>query len=202
MGFFEIRSSQYLERLNPPVSLMLSADKAGMAQVELMDVHKFDMENMFPYNNLMRKWSKLCISFNFQKNEAQAAINGRVSKLVSKPGTMPNYGGKFDGGLLENVTDLVFIIGRYSFDKNPFIGNIADINIWSTTMNTEELSSRTDCKTVSKDRGDLVSWETRWTLTSALVSTIVVPEEDLACTQYKGETHSKAILRGSRRLDL
>ena len=41
--------------------------------------------------------------------------------------------GKYDGNIITGAGDteeLVLIVGRYSFDKNPFIGIIADINVW------------------------------------------------------------------------
>ena len=31
---------------------------------------------------------------------------------------------------MEEGEDLVLVVGRYSFDKNPFIGVIADLSVW------------------------------------------------------------------------
>ena len=107
-----------------------------MAQITLMDVHTFKTDRMFPYNNLLNKWNKFCISYDFVNNEAQVGFNGRVSELIKDPDTYPNYKGRFDGGLLEKETEFTFQVGRYSFDKNPFIGTIADINVWGRTMET------------------------------------------------------------------
>ena len=47
-------------------------------------MHKFSFNNSFLYNNLLRKWSKLCISFDVDRNEVRAAFNGRVSHMVRK----------------------------------------------------------------------------------------------------------------------
>ena len=34
-------------------------------------------------------------------------------------------------------------IGRYYYDENPFIGSMANINMWSRTMEEDELAART-----------------------------------------------------------
>ena len=41
--------------------------------------------------------------------------------------------GRFDNNIITgaNTSELIVILGRYHFDKNPFIGTIADINVWS-----------------------------------------------------------------------
>ena len=41
-----------------------------------------------------RKWSKLCVSYDFEKNEAQAAFNGAVSPLVKDPNTSSRMRGR------------------------------------------------------------------------------------------------------------
>ena len=38
-------------------------------------------------------WNKLCISYDFEKNEAQAAFNGQVSDLIKDPDTLANMKG-------------------------------------------------------------------------------------------------------------
>ena len=41
--------------------------------------------------------------------------------------------GRFDNNIITgaNTSELIVILGRYPFDKNPYIGTIADINLWS-----------------------------------------------------------------------
>ena len=41
--------------------------------------------------------------------------------------------GRFDNNIITaaNTSELIVILGRNSFDKNPFIGTMADINVWS-----------------------------------------------------------------------
>ena len=34
-----------------------------------------------------RKWNRLCVSYDFMKNEAQLAFSGHVSQLVKDPDT-------------------------------------------------------------------------------------------------------------------
>ena len=41
-----------------------------------------------------RKWSKLCVSYDFERNEAQAAFNGAVSPLVKDPNTSSRMRGR------------------------------------------------------------------------------------------------------------
>ena len=120
-------------------------------EIQVQDVHHFSLNNSFPYVNILRKWNKFCISFDFDKNEAQTAFNGRVSKLIRNPDANPNmkgqsvfyvncvvstplsFIGSYDAKLISGAspnTQVTLIIGRYAFDKNPFIGIMADINVW------------------------------------------------------------------------
>ena len=41
--------------------------------------------------------------------------------------------GRFDNNIITaaNTSELILIVGRYPFDKNPFIGTMTDINLWS-----------------------------------------------------------------------
>ena len=41
--------------------------------------------------------------------------------------------GRFDNNIITraNTSELIVILGRYFFDRNPYIGTIADINVWS-----------------------------------------------------------------------
>ena len=80
-----------------------------------------------------RKWTRLCVSYDFQKNQAQVAFGGKVSDLIVDPETRPNMNGRFDNNIITaaNTSEMIVIVGRYPFDKNPFIGIIAGINLWS-----------------------------------------------------------------------
>ena len=48
----------------------------------------------FYFSISCRKWSKLCVSYDFEKNEAQAAFNGAVSPLVKDPNTSSRMRGR------------------------------------------------------------------------------------------------------------
>ena len=41
--------------------------------------------------------------------------------------------GRIDNNIITaaNTSEMIVIVGRYPFDKNPFIGIIAGINLWS-----------------------------------------------------------------------
>ena len=38
-------------------------------------------------------WNRLCISYDFEKNEGQVAFNGQVSELIKDPETLANMKG-------------------------------------------------------------------------------------------------------------
>ena len=58
-----------------------------MLQLNLVESHEFRFrEPLERLANILRKWSKLCISFDFDRNEAQMAFNGKVrGKIVGHP---------------------------------------------------------------------------------------------------------------------
>ena len=41
--------------------------------------------------------------------------------------------GRIDNNIITaaNTSELIVIVGRFPFDKNPYIGTMADINVWS-----------------------------------------------------------------------
>ena len=41
--------------------------------------------------------------------------------------------GRIDNNIITgaNTSELIVIVGNYPFDKNPLIGSMADINVWS-----------------------------------------------------------------------
>ena len=56
-----------------------------MLQLNLVESHEFRFrEPLERLANILRKWSKLCISFDFDRNEAQMAFNGKVTTIGSK----------------------------------------------------------------------------------------------------------------------
>ena len=183
LGFLEIRTRETLNTTNVVINLFRSGDK-GVLILKNMDGNTFTFNHQTTYLNILRKWSKVCISYNFEKNEGQAAFNGIVSDLIKNPKTYPNYNGTFDAGIIKNAnanTDMFIIIGRYSFDKNPFIGYIANIQVWDYQMDAENLRKRTLCDTTVKDQGNLVNAFSNWKLTGSLVKKKVFSEEETEC---------------------
>lgn len=132
MGVFEIRTTDTLDDPNI-ISTVLKADENGALNIRALDVHSFKLNDSIPYDNILRMWNRFCLSYDFEKNEAQAAFNGQVSDLIRDPVTLANMKGRYDGNILTGAgerEEMLLIVGRYSFDKNPFIGVIADLSVW------------------------------------------------------------------------
>ena len=119
-------------------------------------------------------------------NQAQVAFNGKVSILVKNPKTMPNFFGTFDANIITNAsvgTEMVVVIGRYSFDKNPWIGYMADINAWDRTLSAEELADNTNCEHTNALNGNLINKDSVWTMTGTLTKEMEVDSTDLICNK-------------------
>ena len=147
MGIYEIVPSDYQtggQIYSYPVVTLANEDSYLVIRAD--DVHSFKINHTIKYHNILRKWSKLCVSYDFEKNEARAAFNGKVSNLVKNPETAVQMQGTYDG---RNIVDappnarFLLIIGRYWYDENPFIGSMANVNMWSRTMDKSELADRT-----------------------------------------------------------
>ena len=183
LGFLEIRTRETLNTTNVVINLFRSGDN-GVLILKNMDGNTFTFNHKTTYLNILRKWSKVCISYDFEENEGQAAFNGIVSDLIKNPKTYPNYNGTFDAGIIKNAkanTDMFIIIGRYSFDKNPFIGYLANVHVWDYQMDAENLRKRTLCETTVKDQGNLVNAFSNWKLTGSLVKKKFFSEEETQC---------------------
>ena len=126
-----------------PVSVTLSSNEEGLVTVLLIDAVEYSFENSIPYMNMLRKWNKLCASFDFKENQAQFSFNGIVSNIVKPDPHCPNYNGTFDGNKISKAPqdkDLTLNFGMYFFDGNPFIGKIVNINAWDRTMSQEGIN--------------------------------------------------------------
>ena len=144
MGIFEIVPSDFQTPYTYPVITLANDDSYLVVRAD--DVHSFKINHTIKYHNILRKWSKLCVSYDFEKNEARVGFNGKVSELVKNPKTGEYMKDSFDG---RNIVDAspnaqyLLIIGRYYYDENPFIGSMANVNMWSRTMDEQELADRT-----------------------------------------------------------
>ena len=75
-------------------------------------------------------------------------FHAKVSELERNPRTSANMRGRFDGGVLTSAlpgVQAVLVVGQYAWDGNPFIGFLANINVWGRTMEPGELRRRTLC---------------------------------------------------------
>ena len=66
--------------------------------------------------------------------ETRPNMNGLEEKLkIFSVLKVWNILGRFDNNIITaaNTSQMIVILGRYAFDKNPYIGTIADINVWS-----------------------------------------------------------------------
>ena len=65
--------------------MMMMIMMTMMLQLNLVESHEFRFqEPLERLANILRKWSKLCISFDFDRNEAQMAFNGKVRQVEGK----------------------------------------------------------------------------------------------------------------------
>ena len=158
----------------------------GFLKAYSLDVHRFDITPKFLFSNVVKKWTKFCISYDFEKNQAQAAVNGHVSEIVKDPKTRPNYNGTYDKTLLKNAgpdSKMILILGHYAFNRNPFIGDIANINVWDRSLNASELAKKTNCMETDLEQGSMINETSAWELTGTLVSKISVNPEYAKCTR-------------------
>ena len=87
---------------------------------------------------------------------------------------------------------LKIVLGTYTFDKNPFIGFIANINIWDKTLSNKELRQRTLCnQTVCSDLGPgtLFNTSSNLTITGHLLQRKAFNESDTLCSKNNTKTN-------------
>ena len=66
----------------------VTQNRDGIVYVKQIEVQNFEFNHTLKYKNILRKWSKLCISLDFDQNTGQVGFNGRVSPLISDPGKL------------------------------------------------------------------------------------------------------------------
>ena len=99
---------------------------------------------------------------------------------------MPNFFGTFDANIITNAsagTEMVVLLGRYSFDKNPWIGYMAGINAWNQTVSAEELAQMTNCQNSTSLVGNLINEDTVWNMTGTLTKALEVDPSKLLCNK-------------------
>ena len=176
-----------MESQNVIINVLQNNGEDSLTFVNI-DVHTFEFDHNITYNNILGKWSRMCISYNFDLNEAQAAFNGKVSALKKNPTTLPNYLNSWDANIITKASsgsELVLIVGRYAFDKNPVIGSMANINAWDRVLSVEELKEKTRCDGEDTQPGNIVNKDSSWNITGSLVKKITIPVKDTQCGRQK-----------------
>ena len=189
MGVFEIRTSETIESQNIIINILKNNGEESLT-FDNIDGHSFEFDHNIKYNNILGKWSKMCISYNFETNEAQAAFNGKVSPNNPKkdPQTLPNYKNTWDANIITEAStgsELILIVGRYAFDKNPIIGSMANINAWDRTLSVAELVEKTRCDGVDIEPGNIVNKDSSWNLTGSLIKKVSITVNETKCSRQK-----------------
>ena len=76
IGLLNIRTPETRETPNF-IGILLQPDEDEMLAVWSMDVHVFRFNQSIPYVNILRKWSRFCISYDFEENQAQVLSDER-----------------------------------------------------------------------------------------------------------------------------
>ena len=84
MGILEITTTNTKGSKDVPI-FALRQNKEGIVYLEQIETHNFEFNHTIQYKNILRKWTKICISLDFLANKAQVGFNGRVSPLRTDP---------------------------------------------------------------------------------------------------------------------
>ena len=164
--------------------LLIQGGQDGGLFVHLDEVQKFYFDNAFSYFHILRKWSKFCISIDTDRNIVQVALNGEVSTVLKNPQTGSDMLGRVDGDILRKApknSQTLLKLGEYAWDGNPFIGTLANINVWDMTMKTKDLQRLSDCGQTVLDQGNLVNADSVWRLTGTLLKKVDILSDIARC---------------------
>ena len=112
----------------------------------------------YPTHNILRKWIHFCVGADFINGETTLLLNGEnVTKFDTKfsdtfPAVYYNKESRSNGSVLPNFK---IEFGRYSFDQNPIIGNLMDINVWDKLLTEEEMMKISSCYPIHLGKGNL-----------------------------------------------
>jgi hypothetical protein len=71
--------------------------------------------------SIQLKWLALCFNFDFVTGTVDLFMNGkRLKQNVKKPISRGDHVGK----------PFIIRMGKYYYDRTPFIGKLVDINMW------------------------------------------------------------------------
>ena len=183
------------------IAIILKLGKDGRLLIRQSEI----IENLFtmdiPFINILRKWNKFCVSYDFQENQAQVALNGKVSNILKNPLTKASHNGSFDDHLIRHFhenrkflahiiiffrdskpgSEMLLVFGRYAFSKNPFIGKLANLNVWNRAMRFTELQEKTQCNWTILDSGNVANGTSDWKVTGTLVKEISLNVNETNC---------------------
>ena len=71
--------------------------------------------------------------------------------------------------------------GRFYFDNKPFIGKLADINVWNRILEKEEFERFSDCLNVVEGRGNMINSDFRFNITGKLITKAAFDTEEISC---------------------
>ena len=74
-----------------------------------------------------------------------------------------------------------FEFGRYFYDNKPIIGHLADINVWDTLLDKEELQKYSDCLEIVEGKGNLINMDFKFNITGSLVKELQIPSSEISC---------------------
>ena len=164
--------------------LLIQGGQDGGLFVHLDEVHKFYFDNAFSYFHVLRKWSKFCLSIDTERNKVQVALNGEVSEVLKDPQTSSYMLNRVDGDILRKApknSQTLLKLGEYAWDGNPFIGTMANINVWDRMMETKDLQRLSDCAQTVMDQGNLVNAGSVWKLSGTLLKKVDISPEVARC---------------------
>ena len=138
---------------------------------------------------ILRKWTSVCLTVDFEKQLGQVAYNGILSKK-EKPTKDARYKDKYGGE--ETINDMknpannfTVIVGRYFFDKLSIVGKMVAINAWNRTLTEQEMVDFTSCSKILEAEGNLINKKTSWLRTAPLVEKYEVDTDEMVCSEIR-----------------
>ena len=104
----------------------------------------------------LMRWYHLCSSYDMNSKKFEMVLDGEVISKGSFPVDMKPIEG--NGTMIMGTGGADICREEVNDDcKGYFSGNIADFNVWSRILTTEEMMEFTTCKSVGKD-AEIIDW--------------------------------------------
>ena len=86
-----------------------------------------------------------------------------------------NDDGRYDSWM-EKVPELHdgyhFEISRFVWDQSPTYGTWADLNVWDSYLEDDDLAAYSDCKNVVRRRGNVINEDMVWDITGSIIKQV------------------------------